>query len=285
MRPDTQGKSRKRWHRKRGDYIVKTAKLTDGELLQLMLKPNPQNREALDERYYQSFREIRESSKKAFLWILGAAAFGILSHFGVVKSARASGLEVLPAVFSHTALLALSFSSTAFCFSYSKQTFIQVWFLAKLRNAGPEQKADSLLRYPEAYWIFHFLPAAIGYPKHIRGPRIGWGQLVYVILLIIAIAIFAVGSLWLWLAVASDVWRSAYQNHTVSVLVITLAGAVTLLGWASPFYYDWPRKYQHIGLVNSLAKLEGAELRAAHMRIFHAAARMDLIDPDLSKTD
>lgn len=273
----------KRWQRVRGDYMVKSAMLTDGELLHLMLGSSPSKSNDFDERFYESFQRVQDASNRALFWTIGAAAFGVLAHFGVLKSASAAGLEISPVIFSHVALLALSFSCTAFCFSYSKQTLIQGWFLAKLRNGTPREKATALMMYPDTYWVFHFLPGAIGYPKHILGPRMGWGQVVYIVLIVAALIMFLIGSFSLWGVMALDVWRSSYESRFVSILVISLSSVVVLLGWAAPYYYDLPRKYRHIGMTNCLSKLEGEELESAHLKIFLAASRMGLVDTDKLK--
>jgi hypothetical protein len=268
-----------KWQRTRGKYLAKTAKITDGEMLHLLLGQSPYGDDQLDERFYQSFQAIRSSTFKSIFWIIGACAFGVLSHFGVLKSASASGLEVSPTIFSHTALLALSFSTASFCFVFCKQTYIQSWFSWKMKSGTPAQKAKSLLMFPEAYWHFNFLPSAIGYPQHIIAKRAAWGQLLYLFLVLASLAIFSMGSIALWIMLVTDVWYSTGINGITSTLTIALSGVVTLLGWTSPFSYDFSRNYTHHGLVNLLHRRQGEKLTEAHVRIYLAAQRMDLVEP------
>ena len=267
-----------RWTRKKGDYLVKSAKMIDGEILHLIVGITPGSDEKFDSQVYTSFQEIRTATGRSALWMFGTGAFATLSHFGALKGVSASGLEVLPAVFNHVALLSLSLSTMMFCFIYCKQTYFQCWFTFKIKNQPPAAKARAMLSYPDAYWHFLFMPGNIGYPPHIHGRRTGYGQLAYIGLVIIALALFSVGSIALWITVASDVYNSMSVGKAVTWLTLSLSVLSVLLGWTSPFYYDWPRKYVHYGLVNMLMHRDEAENKAIHKKLIPIAARMGLVD-------
>lgn len=265
------------WVRKKDQYLVKSRKLTDGQILHLLLWEDSNSSE-FDERIYESLQSIRSACGKSILWVVGSAAFAILYHFKVLKGVSNSGIDVSPVIFGHAALVAMSASLTIFCFSYCKLTYIQSWFSARLKDSTVNKKALYLLKYPDAYWYFTYLPSFIGYPKYIIPKRGSWVQVIYAILVIIVLLIFALGSIGLWLSVAFDVWNSAGISSTLSVCTIILSTAIVILGWLSPFYYDFPRKYDHYGLVDMLGKLTEENLTAAHVRIFRAATNMNLTD-------
>jgi hypothetical protein len=265
-----------RWHRTKKLYLVKSRRMTDGELLHLMLGKTPRAFSEFDGQVYQSLQGVKAAAGKAALWVLGSAAFAVLSHFRVLRGVRASGLDVAPEIFSHAALVGLSLSTAIFCFAYSKQTYMQVWFAWKFKSGSPALKAECLLRFPDAYWHFSYLPGAVGYPPFLIGGRNLWLQLAYVVLVLVSLVICAGGSFALWFVVARDVWNAPNLGPTVSLLTIILSAMVTLLGWTAPFYYDLPRRYTHNGLVELLTARQGDELAAAHLRVYRAALNMGL---------
>jgi hypothetical protein len=267
-----------RWTRKRGEFLSKTRRITDGELLHLLAQISEPESVEFDERVYQSLQTVKSASAKALVWMAAAAALGILSHLKVLTRAGASGLEISPTVFAHAALVALSVSSMIFCFSYCKQSFLHTWFAWKLKDSSPSEKVRYLLRYPDAYRHFAFLPASIGYPRFMFANRNNWPQMVYLVLVVIGLVTCSLASMWLWAQLALDVWTAPNVNKTLSVLIIALSGAVTLLGWFSPFYYDFPRLYTHYGLVDLLGRREGERSTAAHLKIRRCAERMDLVE-------
>lgn len=267
-----------RWERRKGDYLVKTARFTDGEILHLLVGKSPDKESSDDTQFYKSLQEIRAHTLKSTVWMIGSGAFGILAHFHGLKSASSSGLEISSAVFYHAAILALSFSFAWFCFNFSKQNYVQSWFLAKLRNSSANQKAILLLKYPDAFFHFNFMPGAIGYPIHIHSKRRGYTQLLSIILILIILIFFSLGSWALWITIALDVWKSNDIGRYGTIITLVLSSSLVLLGLSSPFRYDFRKEYRHFGLVNQLVKLQGADLNRAHMRIWAAAKRMDLVE-------
>jgi hypothetical protein len=134
------------------------------------------------------------------------------------------------------------------------------------------------MKFPEAYFYFTFLRANIGYPKHIFAKGKSWPQLISLFLILVALVIFCVASLLLWGALIFDVWYAPDVGRTLTIMTLGFSITLALVGWMAPFYYDFPRRYTHFGLVNLLTKLEGDDLRLAHLRLIRVAARMGLID-------
>lgn len=265
------------WNRKANSYLVKSKKMTDGEMLHLLVRSSDHdNLNDLDEKIYRSLQDVRGEAHKALFWVLGSSAFGVLSHFQVLRGLSNSGLDLSPTIFNHAALLALSFSTAAYCFLFSKQTFLQTWFSWKFKSGSPRDHALLLVKYPDAFWHFYYLRSAIGYPANILYSRSIWPQVIYLILVIIALVAFAGGSIALWCALVMDVWLAPNVSEAISIATIALAVTVTLLGWMSPFYIDGARHYDHHGLVNLLQKRTGARLSRAHQRIILVAHRMGL---------
>jgi hypothetical protein len=264
------------WTRKRGDVLLKRARMTDGEMLHLSAGIACDTDSVFDDKVYAALQLAKEAVGKALFWAVGATVFGILAHFRVLKSLSSNGLEVSPAVFSHTALIAIGVTTAWFCFSYSKLSFLQSWFIAKHKNAPLADRVRYLLIYPDAYWYFQLYPATIGYPSHIHRQRNGYFQLASIILLLIAILIFTVFATSFWFIIAYDVWIDTQMGKTFSIASIALSGTLVLLGWAAPFYYDFKRPYVHYGLSNLLTKLEGDDLKKAHLKIHAVATRMGL---------
>jgi len=267
-----------RWKRRRGAYLVKYRSITDGELLHLLTGDAANVITDFDRTIYTSLLRVKSTTQKSLLWVVGFTALGTLSHFNVLKGANAAGLELAPAIFSHVALVAASLAGAWFCFNYTKQTFLQVWFAWKLKVGTSAFKARCLLTFPEAYWHFAYLPGAIGYPPFYMARQSLWPQLMYLLLVIVALAIGGVGSLTLWVVLARDALANSQINHTVSILTVAFCAAVTLLGWLSPFRYDFPRRYSHMGLVRLLGMREGERNAAAHRRLIRIADRVGLVE-------
>lgn len=266
------------WTRSRSQFLIKSTKMTDGEVLHLLLGRSLNNDSEFDDKIYASLQGMRTATGRSALWLFGTGAFGILSHFGMLKSASSAGLEVSPAVFSHVALLALSFSTMIFCFYFCKQTFLQTWFSSKLKKATPGAKARLLLLYPDAYWHFMFMPEAIGYPPHIHGRRTGYGQIASLCFVLVGLCLASLGTFTLWFTVAYDVWASTGTSSAVIWMTLSLSAIAVLLGWTSPFYYDFPRKYTHYGLATGLANMDEVKAKYTRGKVLRAAARMGLID-------
>lgn len=260
--------------------MVKSARLTDGEMLHLLLGKDPERENDYDERIYQSLRAMRAQTLKSAIWLVAAGAFGVLSHFRGLKSASANGLEVSPTIFSHAALLATSMSTAWFCFSYCKQGYIQLWFSTKFRHAEPKLKALYLLKYPEAFFHFSYMRNAVGYPPQIYSRKSVYTQIASLLLVLVALLLFLVGSWILWITLAIDVWNSADVSRGGTGVTLALSVVLVLLAWTCPFYYDMPKTYMHFGLVNLLSKLDRQENVRAHMKIYQAALRMGLIEKE-----
>lgn len=267
-----------RWKRTKDKYLTKSRSMPDGEILHLLVADASHRVTDLDERIYASLEAVRSSTNKAAYWVLGASAFGILAHFRVLKGISTSGFDVAPTIFFHAALATLSIAAAAFCFSFCNQTFIQSWFAWKFKQGTSSLRAELLLRFPDAYFYFVFLPANIGLPKHIHANRKNWPQLASLILILIALIIFSIGSLMLWGVLIADVWYAQGVGRTLTVLTIGFSVTLALIGWMAPFYYEFPRSYTHYGLVNLLTKMEGEDLRRAHLRLHRVASRMGLVD-------
>ncbi|WP_156405406.1 hypothetical protein [Sphingomonas sp. Root710] len=270
-----------KWRRRSGQYIVKTQKMTDGQVFRLLVGQRLYLSEELDERIYQSFQSVQSSSRTAGVWLIGAISLSILSHFDMLKSFNAGGIDVSSAIFSHTALVALSVTTAAFCVSYCKQTFIQNWFLAKFKQADPSEKIEVLLKFPDAFWNFHFLPGIIGNSRFITWtPKRSYGQIAYLIFFVIFLILAVAGCWILWLTMARDVWGSSATPLSANIFTIILSAAIALLGWMSPFYYDFPKNRLHFGLANLITGLDEPRARLAHLKVHRAASRMGLVKPD-----
>jgi hypothetical protein len=266
-----------RWKRRPSRYLVKSRRITDGELLHLLTGKPSKGVSEFDRSVYSSLRAVKSATVKSLLWTIAFGALGVLAHFNVVKAATALGLEVAPTVFSPVALIGLSIASASLCFSWTKQTYLQAWFSWKFKCGNPGLRAEYLLIFPEAFWHFSYLPGNIGNPPFLMARRSLWIQLAYLLLILIVLVVGTLGSLALWYILAEDVWTTSALSHSVSVLTVVFSGAISLLGWLSPFYYDLPRRYTHMGLVNLLGKLEGESNAKAHRRLIRVADRMGLV--------
>jgi hypothetical protein len=104
-----------------------------------------------------------------------------------------------------------------------------------------------------------------------------WPQLIYLLVVIVALVVGSLGSIGLWILLAHDVLTNSQISHSISVLTVVFSGAMILLGWLSPFRYDFPQRYNHLGLVTLLNKRTGERNAEAHRRVIRVAARMGLI--------
>ena len=274
----TASRSKSRWRRNPGDYLVKTARLTDGEVIHILIGRSTTLESAEDGQFYKAFQDVRTQTLKVAVWMVGSCAFGILVHFKGLLSASSNGLVVSSFIFSHAALLSMSASFSWFCFLFSKQSYLQSWFIAKMRNGSPSLKTTLLLKYPDAFYHFQFLPASIGYPENMYARKSGYGQLFSIFFVIVILIGFSIGSWMLWLTVAMDVWFSNKISELGTIVTLILSVALILMGLTSPFRGSWPKQYKHHGLTNQLTKLQGDSLNRAHMRIYAAARRMGLIE-------
>jgi|tagenome__1003787_1003787.scaffolds.fasta_scaffold20954289_2 hypothetical protein len=266
-----------RWSRRSGTYLVKSRRIADGELLHLLTGNASDAITDLDTAAYASLLRVKTATSKSLIWVVGFNALGILAHFNVVKGASAAGLELAPTVFTHVSLAGASLTGAWFCFNYTKQTFLQAWFSWKFKVGSPAFKARCLILFPEAYWHFAYLPANIGYPRFHFARGSTWPQLFYLLLVLVALIVGAVGSIGLWVVLARDVLANSQITHTISVLTVVFSAATILLGWLSPFRYDVSRRYTHMGLVSLLGKREGERNAEAHRRLVRVADRMGLV--------
>jgi hypothetical protein len=264
------------WKRTPKSYLTKTKKLTDGQILG-MLSPNLIAPTEFDERVYTSLQDAKSAVAKSLGIVIIALGVAVLAYFKVLKGVSTGGVEIAPAIFRHASLIGISLATTLFCFGYCKLTFLQAWFSYRLKMGSPSQKVNALLLYPDAYWYFAYLPGAIGYPKHVFGRRSDWLQVVYLLLVIIAVAIYTFGFLCLWIALSIEVWQSPEVEHTISIMVVVSSAICLVLGYLAPFYYDIPRQYTHYGLVHLLQRRKGSDLQAAHAKIATAATSMGLL--------
>ena len=267
-----------RWRRDRGNPLVKTRRITDGELLHLLVGGRGGVTDERDERIYEALLSVKSNTAKALTAGIVASALAVLAYFGVLQRVSASGLEVSPIVFDHLALVALSLTSAAFAVSYSKQTLLQAWFAWKFRRGDAGDRARCLLLYPEAYWYFAFQAANVGCPPHILARRTGWMQILFLLLLLVAIGLYVAGFLLLWGALAVEVWHSTAVPRAVSVLTVAASAAAMILSALSPFRLDLPRSYTHYGLVELMGRRSGGALDEAHRRVARARIRMGLVD-------
>lgn len=267
-----------RWKRTAKDRLIKSRRMTDGEILHLLVGTDSASINSLDVEIYASLQNVRSFTLRTVLWCVAAAVFAVLSHFGVLKTASAAGLELAPQVYAHAALIAVSATGAAFCLSFSKLTFLQSWFARKFTVGSPKERAELLLRFADAYWYFSYLPGVIGYPKHIHAARSAWAQLASLALVLIVLFGLCIASIWLWIALANAVRISAHFGHTISWLTLGVSGALILMGWLAPFRYDIPQKYAHFGMVHLLSRLSGEKSRQAHLRIIRVAEKMGLLD-------
>ena len=267
-----------RWRRDPRNPLVKKRRITDGELLHLLVGARGVPADAQDERIYEALLSVKSNTAKALTAGIVASALAVLAYFGVLQRVSASGLEVSPVIFDHLALAALSLTSVAFAISYSKQTLLQAWFSWKFRRGDAGDRARFLLLYPEAYWYFAFQSSNIGCPPHVLARRTGWVQILFLLLLLVAIALYVAGFLFLWGALAVEVWHSTAVPKAVSVLTVAASAAAMIISALSPFHLDLPRSYTHYGLVELMGRRSGAALDEAHRRVAMAQIRMGLVD-------
>lgn len=266
-----------RWTRKPGDFLVKSRFIRPGELLHILTGRRADAITEFDDAVYASLLKVKASTSKALLWVLVFNALGLLTHFNMIKGATAVGLELAPAVFTPAALVGASVAGAWFCFSYTKQTFLQSWFDWKLRIGTPALKAECLLLFPEAFWHFAYLPANVGFPPFVIARGSTWPQLAYLLLVVVALVVGSIGSIDLWIVLARDILANTQVNHSIAVFTVVFCAATTLLGWLSPFRYDVPRRYSHVGLITLLNVREGERNAKAHRRLIRVADSMGLV--------
>ena len=266
-----------RWTRAPGEYLVKYRRFTDGELLHVLTGRPEGGISDFDRSVYAALQTVKAAAIRWFVWAASFSALGILSHFKALRTVSGAGLEIAPEIFAHVALVGLSVTTAGLCFSYTKLTFLSAWFSSKLKVGTPSSKAEYLLTFPDAYWHFSYLPGAIGLPRFFIAKRGYWPQLIYLLLVIVALMGAAIGSIALWVMVMLDVLRGGVIASAVSIGTVIFSAALGLLGWCSPFYYDYPRRYGHMGLVNLLGRRQGERNAEAHRRIELVALHMGLV--------
>lgn len=267
-----------RWERTKADYLTKRRKMSDGEIISIGVERAGIEISPLDERVYASLTALRANSSKHLAATMLAAVLSILSHFDGLTAISASGIEISKSIFSHFALVSLSITSAAFCITYCKQTYIQTWFNWKFKKGNSGEKAKLLLLYPEAFFHFSFLPINIGYPNFIQSNKGLFQQFISLLLVLLALIIYAIGSIALWIALALDVINSSGIGQWISIVTVIFCFLTVLIGWTAPFYADRKFEYRHHGLVNMLTKQNPEKLRESHLKILLAASRMGFVE-------
>ncbi len=246
------------WTRKPGD-LVKSATITEGEIVSLLLSSEGIRDSDILDAAYESVTHIGESRGKAFSFLATATVIAILAKFNVISSFSTGGISVAEAAFKPFALTA--FSATGLYFSYfqSRYRYFELWFESAFMKSTPGHRAELLLRYPIAFDVFKFEPSFRGYPTFVHPKDSGLWRLPSFVLLFIAIIVYGALSLALWVSLAIDVWAGAFPNWLVAIFVIISSALLVILQFCLPFAVRKTRKYQHFGLVALLTQLQESD--------------------------
>jgi hypothetical protein len=239
--------------KKHGGF-TKTKKLTDGEVIGLLLSGTGCSKKDVLEKSYPSFSELAEARDKAMGLVVLALSLALLSYFEILKSFSSSGFEIGSNYLKHISLIFGSFSGVYFAIQDSKFMYFKVWFDHIFWSSSPSERSELLIRYPRAFDVFKYAESSIGFPPNIHPARYRF-FMPLAVLTVIGLVFFVLASFALYVALAIDVWNSTTVNSLVSKVTVIGSGFVSILSATFPKHYHFRRWYNHYGLSNTLGKL------------------------------
>lgn len=262
------------WYRDPTNVFAKRKAMADGELLCWLLDLSEVESSDVLETAYERLKEVRAELTRAFGAAAVAIAFGSLVYIGALDEFSAAGLKIAGVFFPHTALLAISASSFWISVTEMKVGFFRSIFLWKWKGASSSKKALLLLKYPQAYWYFYFLPAAVGYPPNTWPKREGPRPVLLYAMLVLSIVCGWLGVFSLWIALAAIVWSSPAGAPWAAFGSILSAATLLVLALIAPNFGTGERTYVHYGLSRRMQDFSGDKKERAHRRVAAARNRM-----------
>lgn len=256
--------------------LTKTRRLDDGTLLSLLVQRGDQPSAEFDKQIYEGLVRLQEQLTRAMTVSVIAWGLALFAYLGLLKGVSAGGLEFAERSFSLIAIILVGPATFWASATMSKVSYLRVWFSWRFNDSPPSDRATLLLRFPEAYWFFSFLPSVRGFPADVWPKRNQLSELLPIALVTVALLAYTVGGFALFGGLAYQVWMSSYPNSLVARAAVIAATMLLLLSWSCRVFTDFKRTYVHYGLVSLLQKLPEEEQRSAHHKILKVRARMGL---------
>ena len=257
----------------------KSAKLTDGEMISLLLGGGGASNAEMMEKCYPSFCEIDEARTRSFGLIFLTFALALLSYFEVVKSFSSSGIEIGGQYLKHISLVLSAFVGVYNSMLETKHTFYKCWFDHIYKKSSPYHRVDLLLSFPKAFDVMKFSHASVGYPVDVWPERFRL-FLPFAALVLVGVVLMVAASLTLYIALAMSVWNSNALSPLASKATVLCSAFLMVLSFMMPKYFDFTRRYRHYGITNLLGRMESSNpgrWRHFSNRIAQIRIRMGLI--------
>lgn len=245
--------------------FTKTKKLTDGEVIGLLLSGTDLSKKEVLEQSYPAFSELAEARDKAIGFVVLALCLALLSYFEILKSFSSAGFEIGSNYLKHIALIFGSVSGIYLSLQESKFMYFRAWFDHVYWSSNPSERSLLLMRYPRAFDVVKYAESSVGFPPNIHPARYRF-FMPFAVLTIIATVFIVLASCALYIALAVDVWNSTVVSSLVSKTTVVGSVFLSLLSITFPKHFHFRRKYKHYGLSNTLGKLRERDPERA--RIF-----------------
>jgi hypothetical protein len=244
-----------KWTRKPGE-ITKSSSIPEGEVISLLLGSVGKKDSDLLDAGYESAKTIGESRGKAFSILATTTIVAILAKFSVISSLDTSGISVAETAFKPIALTGYSVAGLYFSYHNSRFRYFELWFESIFERSSPGRRAELLLRYPMAFDVFKFEPIVRGYPADTFPKGSDIPHLLRLILFLIALIVYGVLGLALWVSLSIDVWNEAFPNQLISAFVVISSVVTGVLAGCLPLVGKKKRDYDHYGLSSVLTRLQ-----------------------------
>jgi hypothetical protein len=261
------------WVRETPASIGKSKKIGDGELTSLLVAQQARPVAEVEKAAFDALLRMQASLGKATGAVIVAYSIGLLTLSDMLSGLSASGMQIDRNAFGHVSLLLIGITSLWWAATHAKVSYVTTWFGWRLKNADAGDRAVMLLRFPEAFPLFSFFAAVRGYPRYVYPERSEYYQIASVILVLVAIIIFAAGAMAINVALAVEVWRTDHPTSATAKLTVAGAIVLSLLALAVPRFNDFKIRYHHYGLTELLGSMPPDRQEAAHRRLAAVTAR------------
>lgn len=236
--------------------LWKSLYLTDSQYINRLVShpsngPSAKNFELL----YERLKEMRPEIASAFNVYLISFAAVLLSRFHLLSAVETPGLKIASGAIQHVLLLSWADFQFKLSYLFAKHAYVAAIFDEEANKLPPTGRALFLAKYPFAFFILRYYPAAIGNLPHMFTPGFPVKAILALLFTIIALLLYFSVSTWLFVATSIDLWRTPTSIAPIaSKGVIAGAAAFAIASWLLPANWFLKRRYTHAGLVTLMSR-------------------------------
>lgn len=243
-----------RLKRDKGLGAAKYLYLTDKQIAYQLIS-SPENGSIDDklDTFYVQLQALSSDRSSAIMMYLSVFALCFMSRFNLVFNIEAGGISLLPNALNHALLGLYAFAMLRLGLATVKHSYLASMFDLKFYKSNPERRALLLAKYPSAFDALKYYQTQIGCLPYTARMYQSKRMIAMLILLIAGLLIYIVLSGWVFISLATDVWKSsAPLSSWWSKSLVIGSTMVVLASWFLPYELFLKKSYIHVGLVKML---------------------------------